>query len=157
LNVIRTSVGRGWGFTCVIKEKGGSEMDNWFNEAEVIHSYTRQQAIADGVLVDVSEMAEEAGFLIPVAITAAINAEVVTPSNEAIEALGQSYPGRLWDVLWMLHLAIHEATSRDDPRQLNFMVMVSEIDGMREVELKAVCAPNDDASPCITIMFPYED
>lgn len=36
---------------------------------EPIFSYSRKQAIADGVLVDVSEMAREAGFKYPVAVT----------------------------------------------------------------------------------------
>ena len=35
----------------------------------VIFAYTRAQAIEDGILVDVSETAREAGFRIPVAVT----------------------------------------------------------------------------------------
>ena len=31
----------------------------------VLHAYTRAQAIEDGILVDVSETAREAGFKIP--------------------------------------------------------------------------------------------
>ena len=38
----------------------------------VISVYTRAQAIEDGILVDVSETAREAGFKIPVAITRAV-------------------------------------------------------------------------------------
>ena len=38
---------------------------------EVISSYTRTQAIDDGMLVDVSHMAREAGFSFPVALTRA--------------------------------------------------------------------------------------
>ena len=34
-----------------------------------LSAYTRAQAIADGILVDVSETAREAGFNIPVALT----------------------------------------------------------------------------------------
>ena len=37
----------------------------------VISSYSRAQAIEDGVLIDVSEMAREAGFKHPVALTSA--------------------------------------------------------------------------------------
>ena len=37
----------------------------------VIFRYTREQAIADGVLVDVSETAKEAGFRLPVAVSRA--------------------------------------------------------------------------------------
>ena len=36
---------------------------------ESIYRYTRAQAIEDGVLVDVTETAREAGFRCPVAIT----------------------------------------------------------------------------------------
>ncbi|MCE9563538.1 MAG: hypothetical protein K8U57_15970 [Planctomycetes bacterium] len=42
-----------------------------FENAEVIHSYTRANALADGVLVDVSETAREAGIRFPVALTQA--------------------------------------------------------------------------------------
>ena len=44
----------------------------------VIFSYTCAQAIADGVLVDVSKLAKEAGFRFPVAVTAGVWAECVT-------------------------------------------------------------------------------
>jgi hypothetical protein len=33
-----------------------------FERSDMIHSYTRAEAIADGVLIDVSETAKEAGF-----------------------------------------------------------------------------------------------
>src|SRR5258705_13760102 len=45
---------------------------------EVIFSYTRAQAIADRVLVDVTPTALEAGFRFPVAATAALMAAVET-------------------------------------------------------------------------------
>ena len=38
----------------------------------VISVYTRAQAIEDGILVDVSDTAREAGFKIPVAVTRAV-------------------------------------------------------------------------------------
>ena len=37
------------------------------NDRMAIYSYSRQQAIDDGVLVDITEMAQEAGFRFPVA------------------------------------------------------------------------------------------
>ena len=47
-----------------------------FDEIDMIHSYSRADAIEDGNLVDVSERAEHAagymmGFKVPVAMTAA--------------------------------------------------------------------------------------
>jgi type I site-specific restriction endonuclease len=41
---------------------------NEMDENEIIYSYTRKQAIADGVLIDVTELAKEAGFKCPVAL-----------------------------------------------------------------------------------------
>lgn len=46
--------------------------DLFGDDAPVIHAYTRAQAIADGVLVDISETAKEAGFRYPVACTSAV-------------------------------------------------------------------------------------
>jgi type I site-specific restriction endonuclease len=45
---------------------------------EVIFSYTRAQAIADRVLIDVTPTALEAGFRFPVAVTAALMVAVET-------------------------------------------------------------------------------
>ena len=40
-----------------------------FEPSDLIHSYTRAQAIEDGVLVDVSDVAKEAGFKIHTVVT----------------------------------------------------------------------------------------
>jgi hypothetical protein len=42
-----------------------------FEEADLIHRYSRADALRDGVLIDVSATAWEAGFRYPVALTAA--------------------------------------------------------------------------------------
>src|SRR5262249_25990843 len=74
-----------------------------FEDADLIHRYTRAQAIADGVLIDVSATAREAGFKFPVALTAAVWARcVAVPPGVAC----QDEAGRLWDVLWLLRLAV---------------------------------------------------
>ena len=66
---------------------------------DVIYSYTREQALEDGFLVDVSETASEAGFTIPVAMTRAAWTDLVewNDNNRAF----QDEAGRLWDVLTM--------------------------------------------------------
>ena len=48
---------------------------------EVISTYSRAQAIEDGVLVDAGEMATEVGFRIPVALTAAAWSDCVVWSH----------------------------------------------------------------------------
>ena len=72
----------------------------------IIYGYSRAQAIADGVLVDVSVMAREAGFSVPVAMTSAAWADFVEWSDQdSSRQTHQDETGRLWDVLWMSHLA----------------------------------------------------
>lgn len=123
---------------------------------EVIYAYTRKQAIADGVLVDVTETAKEAGFRIPVALTCAVWAEYVAVP-EGVE--GQDEVGRLWDVLWMCRFGIGRGNNRDASEVL-FQLHVRNDNREGDpplVTLKAVCGPDDDGEPCITIMLPVED
>src|SRR3990167_8912386 len=68
---------------------------------DVIYAYSRAQAIEDGVLVDVSETAREAGFKFPVAVTRTLWNGYITPLEES-RKWGQSESGRLWDVVYML-------------------------------------------------------
>ncbi len=120
---------------------------------DVIYSYSRAQAIEDGVLVDVSETAREAGFKFPVALTAAAWAEAVTVPKGV---RGQDEAGRLWDVLSMLLFAIK--ASRGGSSTLPFRLYVRNTNrGPKLVALKSVCGPGDDAAPVITIMLPEED
>ena len=68
-----------------------------FDPKDLIHSYTRAEAVADGVLIDVSAVAREAGIRYPVALTrAAWERCVAVPPGVAC----QDEAGRLWDVLW---------------------------------------------------------
>ena len=53
-----------------------------FADTPVIHRYTRADGIRDGILVDVTETAREAGFKIPTAITAAVHDECVRWTDE---------------------------------------------------------------------------
>lgn len=124
-----------------------------FSEDDIIHTYTRAQAIEDGVLVDVSTTAQEAGLRFPVALTCAVWGQYVEVP-EGVE--GQDEAGRLWDILWMLAIAIRG--SKDLGDTLNFQLYVRNENRRADlVTLKAVCGPNDDASPCITVMLQNED
>lgn len=123
------------------------------SEDDIIHRYTRAEAIADGVLVDVTPQGREAGFRHPVALTrAAWEAYVAVPAGAA----GQDEQGRLWDVLWMLR----HASARSVPgiSALRFTVYVRNGEvHPRPCELKAVCGPGDDLEPVITVLLPHED
>lgn len=67
----------------------------------VISVYTRVEALADGVLVDVSSIAKEAGFKFPVAITTELNNTINSIPDEHSY---QDREVRLWDVLYMAAL-----------------------------------------------------
>jgi hypothetical protein len=119
---------------------------------EIIFAYTRTQAIADGVLVDVSELAKEAGFKFPVALTRAVYEQfVAVPEGVA----GQDEKGRLWDLLNLLRFA---ASQSKGEAEIPFTLDVwNDNRKPRLVTLKAVCGPDDDAAPCLTVMMPDED
>lgn len=59
----------------------------------IIFSYTRSQAIADGVLIDVTTLAAEAGFRYPVAVTSAVWAGCIAVGAEDA---GQDEQGDSW-------------------------------------------------------------
>jgi hypothetical protein len=134
-------------------------MTDIFEGAEVISTYSRAQAIEDGVLVDLrqgelEELVLQAGFKYPVACTAEVYAECIKLTDAAKRA-GNDIKGRAWDVLWMLKMALRTARNTD---RITFRLSVVR-DRIRPTptELVAVCGPGDDAEPVITIMFPGQD
>ncbi len=143
-------------------------MTTLFSEADVIHSYTRRQAIEDGVLVQLSgpgyegdqwvpAMVAEAGFKFPLAMTAGAFAQCVELTPAAKRACND-IKGRLWDVLWMLKLAIGRLP-KDCPSDVIFFDVYCVTKRVKPscVRLKSMCHPGDDAEPVITIMKPNED
>ena len=122
----------------------------------IIYSYTRAQALEDGVLVDVSDVGREAGISLPIALSQRVWAEVVIPPQKARQ-LGQSEAGRLWDILWVF--ATRAKHSKGDTMRFA-LKLISEVNPSangRIVDLKAIIGPGDNGEPVITIMFPDED
>lgn len=123
---------------------------------EPIYSYSRANALEDGVLVDAGPMAKEAGIKYPVALTRTLWERIVTP-HPSLVGFGQSESGRLWDVLWMFHNAARRFSGSELCFQLYVLEPAEPEPKQRLVTLKAVCGPGDDAAPVITIMMPDED
>lgn len=123
------------------------------NEFHVIHTYTRTQAIEDGVLVDVSTTAKEAGINFPVALTSAVWDLYIVPSDK-LEGHGQSIAGRLWDLLWMFRM---KALKTNTSLLFYSCMFLNENEKLEEVKFKALCGPGDNFEPVITIMLPMED
>jgi hypothetical protein len=142
-----------------------------FDEFDLISTYTRAQAIADGQLVDLTDAKDSAGrrlspFKWPVAMTATAFGQAISAGSEwKREADGsetlvlpgfQDFAGRVWDVFWMLLVAIRQSPSGDT---VPFAVSIlTDGNHQREtVHLKSICGPGDDGEPVITIMLPDED
>jgi hypothetical protein len=72
-----------------------------FNSLTTINDYTREDAFEDGVLVDVADVAREAGFRAPIALSEAAWRDCVAwdSQDNARKGLGDSEDDRLWDVL----------------------------------------------------------
>ena len=118
----------------------------------MISAYSRAQAIADGVLVDVSEMAHEAGVKIPTALTHAVWADYVRVP-EGVECQDES--GRLWDILMMFRFAAKQSPKQDT---LLFDLFVrNDNQSAKRVSFKAICGPGDTPEPVLTILLPDED
>ena len=124
-----------------------------FGNEDLIHRYTRADAIRDGVLIDVAAVAREAGIRYPVALTRAAWERCVTVPPGV---LCQDEAGRLWDVLFLLRLAAGRSGAGPEVR---FGVHVRDDDreGTPTVRLKAVCGPDDDGEPVVTVMLPDEN
>jgi len=117
----------------------------------VIYAYTRKQAIEDGVLVDVSKTAREAGFLWPFAMTAEVWGLIEQiPKKYSHEDIA----GRLWDVLMVARASIRSAQRQQD---LIFFEVILHQDHQDKVRLKMLSGPGDRGEPVLTLMLPNQD
>jgi len=127
---------------------------------EVISTYTRAQAIEDGVLVDAGPMAKEVGFTLPIALTSAVWADCVVWSDDDSQKQGhQDQSGRLYDILFMAAFAIR--TSEDSGDRLLYELYRIPRDGYsteaKPVTLKLIVGPGDHGEPVMTILHLSED
>ena len=135
------------------EEPTAADRANFFGG--VIYAYTRAQAVADGVQVEVTKTAKEAGISFPVFLTRTVfDAYVAVP--EGVQA--QDEAGRLWDIVWMLRFAILRSRSGQDRVPVALYVR-NDNRRAKLVKLIAQCGPldMDDAQPAITVMMPDED
>jgi hypothetical protein len=78
---------------------------------------------------------------------------VAVPSGVAY----QDEAGRLWDLVWLLRCAIGRSHGSPEAR-IGVHVRNDNREGTPSLaRLRAVCGPDDDGSPCITVMLPDED
>ena len=105
------------------------------------------------MLVDVSEMAREAGIRFHIAVTSALWEGYIVP-REKMKEYGQSVEGRLWDTLFMFNMSARQCNDS----VMFYDVLYSMEDGLLErVKIKAHVGPGDQGEPVITLMLPHED
>ena len=126
----------------------------------VISTYTRAQAIEDGVLIDAGPLAKETGFKSPVALTSAVWADCVAwTDDDNQKQVYQNQSGRLWDTLHMAAYAIRANPSTAN--QLLYELYRVPRDGhsmkAQLVQLKLIIGPGDHDEPVITILLLNED
>lgn len=117
-------------------------MDDFFGE--VISSYSRAQAIEDGVLVSIErDTFDGAGlFKFPLVFTQALFADLRRGKGSKAETLS----ARVWDVCYMA------TQGQQDGSDTFFKVIV----GRETLALRANCGPGDDAAPVLTIGYPED-
>ena len=99
----------------------------------IISTYTRSQALADGMLIDISLTAETVGFKYPMAVT----------SNLAVTLGG---PGKLFWTLYKFLQKIHDSPDSSD-------IIKCQVDG-EEIWLQL--GPGDNGEPVLTLMKPED-
>lgn len=125
------------------------ERERW----PVVFVYSRADALANEVLVDVSTIAREAGIRHPTALTEAVWNEYV----RVPDGVNDQVIGRLWDVLWMFRCAAQSRGQHESELLFELYVRNHNDRPPELVKLKAVCGPGDTTDPVITIMLPSED
>ena len=119
---------------------------------QLIHSYTRADAITDGLQFN-CELAKEAGFKFSVYITSGINNLI----KKSLSYGCNDYNGVMWDILMVLLSAIRYNKDNDI---INFSVLIYwDSRKLKSFNLTAQCGVVDinDHQPAITILLPEED
>jgi hypothetical protein len=111
-----------------------------------IQGCSRKEAIAEGLLIDVSTAAREAGIRHPTALTRQAWERYVTVPRGAI---GETEERRLRNILQALRLAAEQSKPRET--SLFFTVWVHDGEEMQFCGLRAVCGPGDDLEPVIIV------
>jgi len=124
-----------------------------FDNFKLIFSYSRKQALEDGVLVDITQEAKESGFNVAVAVSDNLFHGFLEPPH-GLEGEGQSTRGRLHDVLHMLKVAI--SSNKNEPLLFFDVLFLMHRGHHEKVKLFAEIGPDDDGKPCLTICLPED-
>lgn len=133
------------------KNPSGDDGDFW---GKPISVYTRAQAIADGVLVDLSAIVPDVcrqHYKYPVACTAAVWA-IIDAAVRSRHHMN-SVAGVVHDILWMSRVYKRHIS----PDTVITRVTITGAGRKKLYEFKLNVGPGDSAEPVITLMLPEED
>jgi hypothetical protein len=122
------------------------------NTFDIIHTYSREEALADGVLVDVTELATKAGLRYPVALTQCLWNRLSTDGDDELGVVQKLAEG----ILFLAVRAIRSAPDGDGS-VIEFPALFGESLVGAEVSIvRMVVGPGDNFEPVITIGFPED-
>ncbi len=117
---------------------------------EVIHSYTRAEALSDGFLFDMNQVIpiNESGYKFPVACTSAVYSIIERAVKN--ERCMNDYKGVIWDFF-------HMSRMYGKGSEFLFPVIITGAGRKRNYQFKCCIGPGDNGEGVITIMLPEED
>ncbi|MFZ4856013.1 MAG: DUF6573 family protein [Desulfuromonadaceae bacterium] len=135
-----------------------NENDFWAG-LEVICTYTRAQAIADGVLIDLCKIAPDVcKQLFPgvsICCTDTLFGDIERLNGN--KKFSNDFNGIIWDILYMSRDKIVNSVKLNKT-EIEFQVIITGISNRKMQTYKVVMGTTDDLkSPALTSMFPEED
>ena len=142
-----------------LKKSGFSEEELQADQpfGPIVFSYTRAQAIEDGVLVDVTEIARQEGFIIPVAMTGTLYGEVTR--CEFLKQMPASMSGNTQEehaaalaktmLVGFLRILRREIRRSGGGDRIDFKI--------GDIDAWALCGPGDEGEAVVTVMLQGED
>lgn len=126
-----------------------------FRRSDIISSYSRAQAIDDGVLVDLMQDVMKdvcrQHYKYPIACTSAV-LDIIQRAVENKRHCND-YAGVLHDILHMSKVYCRKLSES----AVMFRVIIRGAGRKSVYDFKLICGPGDAGEPVITIMLPHED
>jgi len=124
-----------------------------FSDFTVISTYSRADALADGVLIDITPTAKSYGFKLPFAISDAFYHGYLMPP-EGLLGQGQSLEGRMHDLLTLAMVAARTGLEQD---RVYFEVLFLMQPGRTEkVRVVLHVGPGDAGEAVLTCCLPED-
>ena len=127
--------------------------DELFTLEDLVHTYTRAEALEDGILVDLNQFipVNESGYKYPVACTRTVW-EIIEKAVKN-KKHGNDHKGIIWDILNMSRM---NQKKRWETGAL-FQVLITGAAHRTIFMFKIECEAGDDLAPVFTISLPDED